>query len=326
MKIKKVKKMDIPFSAIGFGCWGASGTPSWGGHTDEDQIKAMHAAIDGGINLFDVAPVYGLGHAEKVLGQALKNKRNQVYIATKCGLPWDENNNVRNDVTSSSILKEIDESLRRLQTDHVDLLQVHWPTSENVPLEETMSALDKILKSGKASYVGLSNFSVTDAEQANQYVQISSMQGLYNMIESNAESYHNIPLQYRVASEVLPFVEKEGMAFLPYSPLFQGLLSGAFTENMTFEPGDVRNSNPKLNGNLYQTQYTLIKKLRAFADEIGKPLNEIALNWLIHQNAVTSVIAGVRNAKQVEANLKALNWTLEADALKTIENIIHSKK
>ena len=190
MKYKKVGKMALEMSALGYGCWGASGQPSWGGHTDLDQIKAIQAAIDGGINFFDVAPVYGLGHAEEVLGQAIKGKRNDIYIATKCGLPWNENKQVRNDVRPEAILKEIDESLIRLGVDHVDLYQVHWPTADGVAIEDTAKALASILETGKARYVGLSNYSIEDAKTFNKYVEIASMQGLYNMIEQNAESYH----------------------------------------------------------------------------------------------------------------------------------------
>lgn len=321
MKFKKVNKMDMTFSALGYGCWGASGSPSWTGHTDQNQIKAIHTAIDGGINFFDVAPVYGLGHAEKILGQALQGRRNQVLIATKCGLPWNREFQVRNDVREHVILKEIDESLSRLQVDHVDLYQIHWPTADGVAIEETMSALNKILQSGKARYVGLTNFSVENAKEANQYVDIASMQGLYNLLEQNADTYHNIPLQYRVKSEVLPFTQEKGMAFFPYSPLFQGLLGGAFNKSMTFNKEDVRNSNPKLNGELYKKYYKIIEELMMFSKEIGRPLNEIALNWLIKQNAITSVIAGVRNASQVKDNLKALDWTLEDDAYQHLNKI-----
>ncbi len=325
MKTKRVKKMDLDFSVLGYGCWGAAGMPSWAEHTDENQIRAIHTAIDGGVNFFDVAPVYGLGHAEEVLGKAIKGKREDLIIASKCGLPWNNNNDVRNDVRKPSILKEIDESLLRLQVDYIDLYQVHWPTADGVDLEETMSALSELKASGKVKYIGLTNYALKDMIQANNYVDIASMQGLYNMIEQNAESYHNIPLDYKVGSEILPFTEAEGMAFFPYSPLFQGLLSGAFTSEKKFELGDVRNSNPKLNGQGYKEQYKVIEELNRFSAQLGKPLNEIALNWLIAQKAVTSVIAGVRNAEQMHANLKALTWKLDAESITYINRIVNQK-
>lgn len=322
MKYKKVGKMTLEMSALGYGCWGASGQPSWGGHTDQDQIKAIQAAIDGGINFFDVAPVYGLGHAEEVLGQAIKGKRNDIYIATKCGLPWKENKQVRNDVRPEAILKEIDESLIRLGVDHVDLYQVHWPTADGVAIEDTAKALANILETGKARYVGLSNYSVEDAKTFNKYVEIASMQGLYNMIEQNAESYHGIGLDYRVKDEVLPYVDEAEMAFLPYSPLFQGLLSGDFNEDTTFIQGDVRLSNPKLNGLAYQKHFKLVKELATLSKDFGYHLNEVALNWLIHQKSVSSVIAGAKNAHQVARNLKALEWEMTSEMYNQINNLI----
>ncbi len=326
MTFKNVKKMDINFSVMGYGCWGASGESSWHGHTDKDQIRAIQTAIDGGINFFDAAPVYGLGYAETILGKAIKGRRNNIYIGTKCGLPWDEKNNVRNDVRKDVILKEIDESLLRLDVDYVDIYQVHWPTANGVAIEETMSALAEIIKSGKARYVGLTNFSIADAKKAQEYIDIASMQGLYNMIERNAESYHNIPLQYKVEAEVLPFTRTEGMAFFPYSPLFQGLLSGKFTADQAFMKGDVRKSNPKLVGAGYAKHFELVKRLNSFADKLGKPLNEVALNWLVEQQEVTSIIAGVRNEEQVKSNLKALEWKLDADAIAQINNIVDTSE
>jgi len=322
MQFKRVKSMDLDFSVIGFGCWGASGEPSWGGHTDEEQIRAIHTAIDGGINFFDVAPVYGLGHAESVLGKALKGRRDDVIIGTKCGLPWDSKNNVRNDVTRDVIIKEIDESLQRLGVDYVDLYQVHWPSADGVEIEETTFGLAEILRSGKARYIGLSNYSVSDAKEAGQFIKIASMQGLYNMIERNADKYHNIPLQYRVEKEVLPFTKSEGMAFFPYSPLFQGLLSGEFIRRQEFKAGDVRNSNPKLKGALYRKYFRLAQTLSELSAEMGKPLNEVALNWLIAQEEVTSVIAGVRNADQVTRNLKALDWKMDNSIMRAINKYV----
>ena len=326
MTFKSVKKMDINFSVIGYGCWGASGESNWHGHTDKDQIRAIQTAIDGGINFFDAAPVYGLGYAETILGKAIKGRRNNIYIGTKCGLPWDEKNNVRNDVRKDVILKEIDESLLRLDVDYVDIYQVHWPTANGVAIEETMSALAEIIKSGKARYVGLTNFSIADAKKSQEYIDIASMQGLYNMIERNAESYHNIPLQYKVEAEVLPFTRTEGMAFFPYSPLFQGLLSGKFTADQAFMKGDVRKSNPKLVGAGYAKHFELVKRLNSFADKLGKPLNEVALNWLVEQEEVTSIIAGVKNEEQVKSNLKALEWKLDVDAIAQINNIVDTSE
>jgi aryl-alcohol dehydrogenase-like predicted oxidoreductase len=152
--------------------------------------------VDLGINLFDVAPVYGFGHAEEVLGKALKGRRQKVLIASKCGLLWDGQRNITNNLTAKSILWEIDNSLRRLNTDHIDIYQLHWP-DPNTPIEETIEALHSIKEAGKIRYIGVSNFSVELTKQAMEIDTIVSYQGLYNMLERNPESYHEIPLTYR---------------------------------------------------------------------------------------------------------------------------------
>jgi len=324
MKYKKVPKIDLNFSAIGYGCWGASGEKYWSGHSDRDQIEAIHTAIESGINMFDVAPVYGLGHAEEILGKAIKGNRDKVIVATKCGLLWNENGNIINNLKKDSILKEIDDSLKRLSLDYVDLYQVHWPSNSGVPIEETMEALNIIKREGKARYIGLSNFSASQAEEAMKYCEICSMQGLYNMIERNSETYHGISLPYRTEKEILPFVKKQGMAFLPYSPLFQGLLAGSFDKNKKLAGGDVRNENPKLSGESLLEYLDLVEKIKVLTKDIGHPINEVALNWLIAQDEVTSVIQGARNAAHVESNIKSLEWELPVELITEINNLVDS--
>lgn len=323
MRYKRVKKIDHDFSVIGYGCWGASGKGSWTEHeSDDEQVAAMHAAIDAGVTFFDVAPVYGLGHAETVLGKAIAGKRDKIFLATKAGLPWNERNICRNDISKKSILTEIDQSLQRLNVDYVDLYQVHWPSTNGIPIEETMEAMRIVKDSGKARFIGLTNFSVADAKKGAEIVDIASMQGLFNMIERNASSYHNIPLRYRVEKEVIPFVLEEGLAFFPYSPLFQGLLAGAITRETEFGKNDVRNPNPKINGEQRLEYLKLIDEILTISREIGKPINEIAFNWLIAQPAVTSVIASVKDAAQMNSNLKALEWDMTDDVLAELNKII----
>lgn len=319
MKFKKVDKINEKLSVIGFGCWGISGPEYWDGTTDESSIKAIHKAIEYGVNFFDVAPVYGFGHAEEVLGKAIKGFRSKIIIATKCGLIWDEQKRITNNLKPKSIFKEVEDSLKRLQTDYIDLYQLHWP-DPSLDIEETMDAMLELKKSGKIRYIGLSNFSISEAKRAMQKAEISSMQGLYNMLERNANSYHNIPLEYRTEREILPFCLENGMAFFPYSPLLQGLLAGKFTGNESFK--DVRAANPNLSGEKFKTYINVVKKLKIIANEIKKPLSQIALNWLIKSKAVTSVIAGVQNPQQLEENIGAVTWEMDDDLYYKIEKII----
>ncbi len=322
MKTKRVAALpDLEFSAIGFGCWGISGGDVWNDTTDENSIRAVQKAVELGVNFFDVAPVYGLGHAEEVLGQALKGRRQEVLIASKCGLVWDDQKNVTNNLTAASINSEIEDSLRRLQTDYIDIYQIHWPDPET-PIEETMEALAKLKTSGKIRHIGVTNFSLDLANQAMAVAPIVSHQGLYNMLERNPTSYHNIPLTYRVEDEIFPHCREHGLAFFPYSPLFQGLLTGKFQATNNFDEQDVRSANPNLVGDKFRQYFEIAERLNAFAQEIGKPLNQVALNWLINQEAVTSIISGAQTVEHVEQNVGSVTWVLTEDMMQQIAGII----
>lgn len=318
MIYRSTSKLPINISVIGLGCWGLSGPSVWKDSNDSDSIKIVHKALESGVNFFDVAPVYGFGHAEEILGKALKNfPRDKVVIATKCGLIWDEQKRITRCLKPSSIFKEIDESLKRLRTDYVDLYQLHWP-DPNTPIEETMDALTELKKVGKIRYIGLSNFSVDTAQRLLDH--ISSMQGLYNMFERNATSYHNIALEYRTEKEVLPFCEGNGLAFLPYSPLMQGILTGDISYSEKFT--DVRAANPKLMGNNLKKYIQVVEKLKEMGSKIGKPVNEIAINWLIKHKVITSIIAGATKPEQLEENLKALDWEMDDELFNRVERIV----
>ncbi|MCP4167876.1 MAG: aldo/keto reductase [Chloroflexi bacterium] len=321
MQIKKVSRIDEPFSVVGFGCWASGG--EWNDTNDLDSMKAMQRAVDLGVNFFDVAPVYGLGHAEEVLGEALKGRRQQVMIGSKCGLLWDDRGRISNNLTAESMHVEIDDSLRRFQTDYIDLYQLHWPDLDT-PIEETISALEQIRHMGKIRYYGVSNFSLSLTFKAMELGHVASYQGLYNMLERNPDSYHSIPLDYRTEREILPLCEDYGLAFLPYSPLFQGLLADSFQASDNFDEHDIRSNNPKLRGELFQNYFEKRKRLDSFAQQIGKPLHQVAINWLIAHPAVTSIICGAQTAEQVQQNIESVSWQLSEDMLTEIDTILQS--
>ncbi|MBZ0305143.1 MAG: aldo/keto reductase [Anaerolineae bacterium] len=321
MKRKSVSAVDFTFSAVGFGCWAAGGSAIWNGTDDAHSIQTIQRAIELGINFFDVAPVYGFGHAETILGKALGNKRQEVIIATKCGLIWNAQGNITNDLKPATIEREIEDSLHRLNTDYVDIYQIHWPDPAT-PIQATMEALNKLKTAGKIRYIGVSNFSLALMNEARQYGEIVSFQGLYNLLERNPVQYHNIPLDYRTEQGIFPYCRQHGMAFFPYSPLFQGLLTDQFKAQNQFDTHDVRSANPKLNGKLFETYYQIRAELLALAVEIGKPLSQIAINWLIHQDAVTSVICGAQTIAHIEENAASASWDLTPDMLAEIERIL----
>jgi len=321
MIYKKVQRIKEEISAIGIGCWGFGG--DWDTTDDGRSFEIVNTAIEEGVNLIDVAPVYGWGHSEEIIGKILKEngKRSQVLIASKGGLLWNEKHETRNNLSKESLLWEIDQSLTRLQTDYIDIYQMHWPDPA-VPLEETAEALTELKKAGKIRYIGLSNFAQADVDKMMEYVGVDCQQSLYNMLERNPVSYHNIPLDYRTEREVLPNVKKYGQAFLPYSPMFQGLLAGKFNSGITFSKEDIRCANPKLTGPDFEIYMKAAQELKVLADESGRPMNEIAENWLRQNPQVTSIIGGASSVKQLKENLHSLTWDIDADMMKKIDRII----
>lgn len=321
MLYKKVKKINESISVIGIGCWNMGG--DWDSSEEKSSIEIIHGAIDLGINFFDVAPVYGWGNSETILGRALKTEglRNRVLIASKGGLLWNEKHQTTNNLSGESLIKECEDSLRRLQTDRIDIYQMHWPDPK-VPLEETAEALTRLKKDGKIRYVGLSNFSQNDVETMMGMISVDCQQSLYNMLERNPASYHGIALDYRTEQEVLPVVRKYGQAFLPYSPLFQGLLAGKFLDKVDFSKRDIRNENPKLAGDLFEIYRQAANRIKTVSDEMGRPMNEVALNWLRQKEEVTSIIGGASSVAQLKKNVECCSWDISEKDMGTIDEIL----
>lgn len=323
MNYRTVESIDDALSELGLGCWAFSGEAVWDGYEEKASIATIHKALDMGINVLDVAPIYGHGHAEEIVGKALFDRaRDKVFLATKCGLVWDEGLNTVNDLSAASIRREVEDSLRRLQTDYIDLYQMHWPDPAT-PIEESMQELVRLKDQGKIRYIGVSNFSVSLTRKAMKYGPVASQQTLYNMIERNAASYHGIPLSYRTEEEILPLSAQLGQAFLPYSPLFQGLLSGGFAKKGNFSRQDIRSNNNKLAGGDFTRMYDLVEELKQYCSEtIERPLNEVAVNWLLYRSEVTSVISGAQHPDQLESNARAVEWSLPKEHYDALNEIV----
>lgn len=319
MIYKRVSKIEEPISAISIGCWNFGG--DWDSSDEKKSIDIVHAAIDAGINLFDVAPVYGFGVSERILGKALKGKRDKVLIASKAGILWNDQRETTFDLSKANILKEIDESLSRLGTDYIDVYQMHWP-DPNTPLSETAEALNEIRKAGKIRYVGLSNFAQHDVETLMEMTDVASQQGLYNMLERNPESYHGIPLAYRTEDEVLPAAKAWGQAYLAYSPLFQGLLAGKFLDGIDFSKRDIRNSNPKFASGNFERYLKAAQQIHQVSLDIDKSMQQLSLNWLRQKPAVTSIIAGVSSVAQLAANVGACDWDIDDATMQRLDEIV----
>lgn len=286
METRKLGNSDVQITPIILGTWQA-GKSQWVGIEDEKIIGAIQAALDAGITTIDTAEVYGSGHSEEIVGQAVKGKRDRTILATKV---------FANHLKYPQVIQACEASLKRLQTDYIDLYQIHWPAgafnSEVVPIEETMRALDALKTAGKIRAIGVSNFSREQMAEAAQYGDIDSLQPPYSLFWRQIEQ------------EEMPYCVEHNLTILAYSSLAQGLLTGKFGPDHRFEEGDVRRKNKLFHGEHYQRAQKALDKLRPIAEKYGCTLAQLSLAWLICQPNSTA-IAGARNAEQATQNAKA---------------------
>ena len=314
MEYRQLGKSDLNVSTIGFGAWGIGGKPFWSTEGEGNSIRSIEKAIDQGINFFDTAPVYGFGYSEELLGKALQSKRKDVIIATKCGLVWnkEELKAINKRATRESILEEIDLSLKRLRTDYIDLYQVHWP-DESTPIEETMNTLLQVQNEGKVRYIGVSNYSVDQMQECLKYGQIVSLQPMYSMLERDLEK------------ESLPFCIENNIGVICYSPLASGVLTGKYDENTRFKDWRGQNIIGNFTGDIYVSHIKKVKELKKIAQRNEKTLAQLAINWLLQQQGVSTAIVGVKTPDQVEQNIGAVGWKIPDNDLKEISDILNKK-
>lgn len=320
MLYRKLGSSGLEVSVLGFGCWPVGN--DWTEANDKSSVETIREAMELGINFFDVAPVYGFGHAEKVLGEAIKGKRDQIYIASKCGLRWDDSKTITRNLSSESILEEVDLTLQRLDIEYLDLYQLHWP-DPNTPLEETISTLNELKEKGKIRNIGLSNYNVFLIKEAQKYGEIVSDQVLYNMIDRNSDHYHDLALNYRTEAEILPYAENNNLGVIPYSPLCQGLLTDSF-QIEKLDNGDVRTANSELRGKKLQKNFKKTAEVRQIAKELGKPMVQLVLNWLAAKKGISTIIAGPTNVEEVRENVRAFDWELKSELIEKIDEILQA--
>ena len=319
MEYAELGSSGVQVSRVIFGAWAVGGW-KWGGADDAESVDAIRKAIDLGINTIDTAPMYGFGHSERVVGQAIEGCRDEVILATKCGLRWDRQDGaphfdtelddgtpvtVYHNLKCDAILEEIDRSLERLGVDCVDLYQCHWP-DPSTPLEETAEALNRILDEGKARAVGVSNFTPEMIEEIRQYVPIASVQPLYNMLDRGPED------------ALLPYCAEHNVGVICYSTLHQGLLTGKVTMERTFERDDIRLGKPWFQPANRRRVLEFLDRLRPIAEGHGKTLAQLAVNWALCQEGMTAALVGARRAEQVVENAGGADWRLEPHEIATI--------
>ncbi|HLJ69451.1 MAG TPA: aldo/keto reductase [Chloroflexota bacterium] len=317
MRTRRLGSQGPELTVIGFGCWamgGAGWAGSWGPQDDEESIRSIHTALDAGVNWFDTAAVYGLGHSEEVLGKALGPRRPEVVVATKFGTVWDSQGNLSDRASYESVMRECDASLRRLGTDYIDLYQQHWPDREGTPVEETMRALDDLVQAGKVRYTGVSNYDLPLLQQALAVRHVDSLQPQYNLFSRGVES------------ELLPYCREHGVGVVAYSPLHSGLLGGTYTPDKRFDDGDWRVHNPDFTGEGLRRNLERVDQLRRIADRSGHTVAQLAVAWVLSNPALTAAIVGVRRPSHITGILPAGDWELDEDTRQTIEQIMQPEQ
>ena len=318
----QLPESDVKITPITFGAWAIGGW-FWGGAEENESVKAIEAAIANGMTTIDTAPVYGFGQSEEFVGKAIKGKRSKVELLTKFGLVWDRKSghvhyektfdNQGNEVSlyrlgsKESIIKECEDSLRRLGTDYIDLYQQHWPDS-STPIEETMEALEILKDQGKIRAGGVSNYTMSEMEKAEKYFKLSSNQVPYSMVNRGIED------------EVGPYCIANDKAIIAYSPLQRGVLTGKITADYKFAEGDHRPTTPFFKEPNLSRINAFLDKIKPIAEAQKATMAQLVLNWTMNQPGITCVLAGARNERQVLENLKAAALKVSDEELSFIRN------
>jgi len=316
MEYRQFGNTGLTISAIGFGCWEIGGT-YW--RIDEAEFRrAVPQAIGKGINCFDTAEAYGMGVSEEALAAALGSRRSDVCLVTKFGVGYDEMPN-RRDSSRARVLASIEKSLQRLKTDHVDVYLVHWP-DPSTPLDETMSALDDIVKQGKARFIGVSNFRLGQIEECMRRRRIDVVQYAWNMFDR------------RMQAEIFPYCAAQQIGVIAYGSLAYGMLSGTFNRGMQFEESDWRSRGGMLGSiNLFRTLFgpeefprnlAAVEDLKRLAAKYDKTLPQFALRWTLSNPVVGTALVGFRAPAEVTENLGALDWTISAADMAEVDAIL----
>jgi aryl-alcohol dehydrogenase-like predicted oxidoreductase len=310
MEYTIISGTQMNVSRIAQGTWAIGGW-MWGGTDEGESIRTIHAALDKGINLIDTAPVYGFGVSEEIVGKAIEKRgqREKVFIATKVGLEW-HNGAVSRNSSPARIRQEVQDSLRRLRTNYIDIYQVHWPDLA-VPIEETARTMQALLKEGLIRAIGVSNFS---PEQMDRFMSVSDLhtvQPPYNLFER------------QIDRDVLPYVRQKNLSAFAYGPLCRGLLTGTMRPDTKFTGDDLRLSDPKFQPPRFAQYLNAVRQLDDLAQKrYGKHVMDLAVRWVLDRPGITAALWGARHPAELEAVAGALGWKLDADALAAIDQIV----
>ena len=302
MELRKLGKTDLEITPIGFGAWAIGGGGykyGWGPQDDQDSINTLHRALDAGINWIDTASIYGLGHSEEVVGRALKGLANKPLVFSKGARVWDANRNVIDDQTAGAIRQQVENSLRRLDIDVIDLYQMHWPYPAD-QLEEGWEALDKLRQAGKVRAIGVSNYSVEQMQRIQPIAPIATLQPPYSILRPEIED------------EILPFCQQNEIGTLVYSPMQSGLLTGAMSKEriQNLPEGDWRRNSADFQEPRISRNLALADLLKQIGEPHGRSAGEVAVAWTLRHPGVTAAIVGARHPGQIDGIIGAMEFRL----------------
>lgn len=314
MRTRRLGNSDLEITPIGLGAWAMGGGGwefGWGAQNDEDSIAAIRQGLDLGINWIDTAAAYGLGHSEEVVARALEGRGRRPYVFTKCSLVWDQEGKIGHSLRASSIRRELEQSLRRLKVDVIDLYQIHWPIPD-ADIEEGWTELARLQDEGKVRYIGVSNFDVKQMRRALNIAPITSLQPPYSLLARQVES------------DILSFAARNNIGVIAYSPMASGLLSGRMTRQRiaNLPVDDWRKHNRNFQEPLLSHNLRLVELLREIGFRHGLTAGEVAIAWTLNNPAVTGAIVGVRRPQQVQEIIGAGNFRLSD---REMQEIIHAQ-
>lgn len=318
MRTQRLGNTNLYFTRIGLGTWAMGGGEwefGWGPQDDRASIQAIHRALDLGVNWIDTAALYGLGHCEEVVGQALRGLRQRPYVATKCERCWDQQGRIYNCLKRDSIRAEAEASLRRLGIEAIDLYQIHWPKPDE-DIEEGWGAIAELIREGKVRYGGVSNFSVAQLQRLQPIHPVASLQPPYSMLVRLVET------------ELLPYCAAHGIGVIAYSPMQKGLLTGKITPDWIAQlpADDHRRRDPQFQEPRLSANMALVEGLRAIAGSHGKSVAQLAIAWVLRRPEVTAAIVGARKPSQIEETLGAADWELSPEDIAAIESLLRKRE
>jgi aryl-alcohol dehydrogenase-like predicted oxidoreductase len=308
MQLRRIGTTDIEVAPVAMGCWPISGMTSLG-VTEPESLATLEAAVDAGVNHFDTAYGYGAGgESERLIAKALGHRRDRIVLATKGGIHWEDGKQAF-DASPERLREECDESLRRLGTDRVELLYLHAPDPQ-VPIRESAGALKRLLDEGKTRSVGASNLSIAQLEEFAAECPLSAVQPHYNM------------LQREIEDDLLPWCRQRRVSVMVYWPLLKGLLAGKLPRDHVFDERDGRKKYPMFQGGEWRRNQDFLDRLRPIAEEAGRTLAQLVVNWTIHRPGTTAALCGAKRPEQIRENAGAMGWSLSRQQLDFIEEAL----